>query len=120
MSGRVPVRGNKRTITLLRWVGSFSATTLFGAVIAGQFVAKDPGVRTGSVDAGQALTSLSQSPGGYNFFTDGQTRFQEVDDVSHGLGPRFNTNSCASCHSQPAVGGSSPSATVFPFLGPNP
>jgi len=121
MSGRMLVhRRDKRTITLLRWLGSFSATIFFGSVIAGQFVAKDPGVRTGSIDVGQPLTSLSQSPGGYNFFNDGQTRFQEVDDVSHGLGPRFNTNSCASCHSQPAVGGSSPSAMVFPFVGPNP
>lgn len=121
MSGNLPVLGkSNRTITLLRWLGSFSATILFGAAIAAQFVATDPGVRTGSVDAGQPLTSLSQSPGGYDFFSDGQSRFQEVDDVSHGLGPRFNTNSCASCHSQPAVGGSSPSATVFPFVGPNP
>src|ERR1043166_1424694 len=121
MSGRMLVhRRNKRTITLLRWLGSFSATIFFGSVIAGQFVAKDPGVRAGSIAAGQPLTSLSQSPGGYDFFNDGQTRFQEVDDVSHGLGPRFNTNSCASCHSQPAVGGSSPSAMVFPFVGPNP
>ena len=27
---------------------------------------------------------------------------------SNGLGPRFNSNSCASCHAQPAVGGTSP------------
>jgi len=27
---------------------------------------------------------------------------------------------CSSCHSQPSVGGTSPSATVFPFVGPNP
>jgi len=42
------------------------------------------------------------------------TRFQEVDSVSgtiepgSGLGPTFNGNSCAMCHAQPAVGGSSP------------
>jgi CxxC motif-containing protein (DUF1111 family) len=42
-------------------------------------------------------------------FTDGQTRFQAVEAVSpNGLGPRFNSNSCSSCHLQPAVGGSSP------------
>ena len=28
--------------------------------------------------------------------------------ANNGLGPRFNSNQCASCHSQPAVGGSSP------------
>jgi len=26
----------------------------------------------------------------------------------HGLGPRFNADSCAACHSQPAIGGTSP------------
>lgn len=92
----------------------------FAAAIAAQFVASDPGVRAGGVDAGQPVASLSQTTGGYNFFNDGLARFQEVDDVAHGLGPRFNTNSCTSCHAQPAVGGSSPSATVYPFIGPNP
>jgi CxxC motif-containing protein (DUF1111 family) len=37
-----------------------------------------------------------------------QGRFQEVEGVANGLGPRFNSTSCSSCHSQPAVGGSSP------------
>src|SRR5262249_47642039 len=42
-------------------------------------------------------------------------RFSEVDSVSGtieegtGLGPRYNSRSCAFCHAQPAVGGSSPS-----------
>jgi CxxC motif-containing protein (DUF1111 family) len=42
-------------------------------------------------------------------------RFKEVDSVSGtieagiGLGPRFNSRSCAFCHAQPAIGGSSPS-----------
>ncbi len=47
------------------------------------------------------------------FFDDGLDRFQEVDNVSGGtagtgLGPRFNFNQCAACHSQPTFGGSSP------------
>jgi CxxC motif-containing protein (DUF1111 family) len=42
-------------------------------------------------------------------FQAGVQRFQTVDSVSTGLGPRFNLNSCGSCHSQPARGGSSPS-----------
>jgi len=49
-------------------------------------------------------------------FTEGRTRFQELDSVSgtepgvtgSGLGPRFNSNSCASCHAYPVIGGSSP------------
>jgi CxxC motif-containing protein (DUF1111 family) len=46
-------------------------------------------------------------------------RFQEIDSVSgtvgnesgDGLGPAFNGNSCAMCHAQPAVLGSSPGLT---------
>jgi len=42
-------------------------------------------------------------------FLDGQTAFQEVEDVpNNGLGPRFNSNSCSSCHAFPAIGGTSP------------
>jgi len=33
-----------------------------------------------------------------------------VDVRGGGLGPRFNSNSCASCHAQPVTGGSSPAA----------
>src|SRR5271163_2486879 len=40
--------------------------------------------------------------------------------VNNGLGPRFNTNQCASCHAQPNVGGTSPSISAFPFIGMNP
>jgi CxxC motif-containing protein (DUF1111 family) len=42
------------------------------------------------------------------FFEAGLATFVEVDQVADGLGPRFNSNACASCHDQPAVGGSSP------------
>ncbi|HEX8782995.1 MAG TPA: di-heme oxidoredictase family protein, partial [Steroidobacteraceae bacterium] len=46
------------------------------------------------------------------YFKDGVTRFQVVEVVSggtnNGLGPRFNSNQCSSCHQQPFVGGSSP------------
>jgi CxxC motif-containing protein (DUF1111 family) len=57
-------------------------------------------------------------------------RFQEVDSVSGtlvdgpnggaGLGPTFNGNSCAQCHSQPSVGGTSPGLTSPQFPVPNP
>jgi CxxC motif-containing protein (DUF1111 family) len=46
------------------------------------------------------------------FFQDGISRFAEIEVVSgganNGLGPRFNSNQCLSCHAQPAPGGSSP------------
>jgi len=80
--------------------------------------AKDPGVRAGSVNAGTPLPSLSAAQ--LQFFQDGQNRFQEVDQVANGLGPTFNSNSCSSCHAQPAVGGSSPSTSQYPNIGPNP
>src|SRR5207237_4879751 len=31
-----------------------------------------------------------------------------ADEEGKGLGPTFNTNSCAACHAQPDVGGTSP------------
>jgi CxxC motif-containing protein (DUF1111 family) len=86
--------------------------------------AHDPGVRTGGIDAGQPFATLAQTPGASEFFTNGQGRFEEIEVVqggaNNGLGPRFNSNQCASCHAQPAVGGTSPSASVYPFLGANP
>ena len=68
----------------------------------------DPGPRAGAAGAGGAIAGLSGSQGSY--FTSGQSVFQEVEGVANGLGPRFNSTSCSSCHSQPAVGGSSPSS----------
>jgi CxxC motif-containing protein (DUF1111 family) len=87
----------------------------------------DPGVRAGAVGAGQALSTVAQTPGASEYFSAGLDRFQEVEVVTSsdpnahtGLGPRFNSNQCSSCHSQPAIGGSSPSASVFPHVGMNP
>jgi CxxC motif-containing protein (DUF1111 family) len=80
--------------------------------------ATDPGVRAGGVTVGVPLSTLTSNQ--LQFFQDGQTRFQAVDTVATGLGPAFNSNSCASCHAQPAEGGSSPSSTQYPNLGPNP
>ncbi len=46
------------------------------------------------------------------FFADGLARFAQVEAVTgtnnSGLGPRFNSNQCLSCHSQPGPGGTSP------------
>jgi CxxC motif-containing protein (DUF1111 family) len=77
----------------------------------------DPGPRSGAAGAGGAFTTLNANE--LNFFTQALARFQEVDSVSGtisgedglGLGPTFNGNSCAMCHAQPAIGGSSPGLT---------
>jgi len=93
-------------------------------VHAGGSEAHDPGVRTDAVDAGQPLPNLAQTPGATEFFTNGQGRFSDVEVVkggaNNGLGPRFNSNQCSSCHAQPASGGTSPSTSVYPNIGPNP
>lgn len=73
--------------------------------------AKDPGVRTAAAGAGTPLSTLSADELAY--FQDGQARFIQTDAVggaNPGLGPTFNSNSCGSCHSQPATGGTSPSS----------
>jgi len=88
--------------------------------------ASDPGVRAGDVQVGAPLPGLSA--GELQFFQDGLARFIQVDSVTGtlsgepgtGLGPAFNSNSCGSCHAQPAIGGSSPSTTQYPNIGPNP
>src|SRR5215469_1725303 len=84
----------------------------------------DPGVRsTTGVNAGQPLASVSAVPADLTFFQNGLSQFTERQTVTGnnpGLGPRFNLDSCGGCHSQPAPGGTSPSANVFPNIGPNP
>jgi hypothetical protein len=103
---------------------AFLLAVSFATVTLGQHSPQDPGVRGGTVNSGQPLSSISQTPGAPDFFANGLLRFQEIESVqggaNNGLGPRFNSNQCSSCHSQPAVGGTSPSATVFPSIGPNP
>jgi CxxC motif-containing protein (DUF1111 family) len=81
-------------------------------VTQGQSAVRDPGVRAGGTDAGGPIPGLNA--GEANFFARGLDRFNEIESVSggiepgNGLGPRFNSNQCASCHLQPAVGGTSP------------
>jgi CxxC motif-containing protein (DUF1111 family) len=68
----------------------------------------DPGPRQGKPGAGGPILGLT--PGESYFFTNvGTPTFNETENVAKGLGPRFNLDSCAGCHNQPAVGGSSPS-----------
>jgi CxxC motif-containing protein (DUF1111 family) len=69
----------------------------------------DPGPRGGPSAAGGPVAGLSSSL--LAAFNAGSVSFQEVEDVrTDGLGPRFNSNSCFSCHSQPAGGGTSPAS----------
>jgi len=82
------------------------------------FCQTDPGPRAGAPGAGGPLASVAaDNPSTIlSFFNDGKDRFEEIDSVSgaitgedgFGLGPRYNSRSCAACHAEPATGGSSP------------
>jgi CxxC motif-containing protein (DUF1111 family) len=92
--------------------------TIFTLLLLGSALAQtDPGVRGGAAAAGGPLASVAANnpAGSLTFFNTALDTFGEVDSVSgtieagSGLGPRFNSRSCAFCHAQPATGGSSPS-----------
>src|SRR3989441_8885953 len=77
------------------------------------FAARDPGVRTGPAGAGDKLFGLTDLE--QQLFGVGLEAFEEVQSVQGtipqteaGLGPRFNLDSCAGCHAQPAIGGTRP------------
>ena len=104
------MRGNSSLISLLFLV---SVLFLSVKVQSGGFTAKDPGVRIGGNGAGGMLPGLT--PIQQKAFAISREVFQEVASVSGtipdteaGLGPRFNLDSCAGCHAQPDIGGTSP------------
>src|SRR5207302_9066679 len=70
----------------------------------------DPGVRCGAPGAGTALEGLTADEAA--LCQNGLAKFLDIASVTggpnNGLGPRFNSNQCLSCHSQPSVGGTSP------------
>jgi hypothetical protein len=86
----------------------------------------DPGPRVGAAGAGGPYPTLS--PAEVDLFNQMIARFQEVQSVSGniageddgGLGPTFNGNSCAMCHAQPFVGGTSPGLASPQNPVPNP
>ena len=75
----------------------------------------DPGVRGGPPGAGNWFTNLTaQEQEEFQILFSNFVEQNEVttggggDVLRTGLGPRFDSNSCNSCHAYPAVGGSSP------------
>jgi CxxC motif-containing protein (DUF1111 family) len=97
-------------ITFNALVAAVLATS--GVRLSGQTpkMPADPGVRGGPAGSGGPLKGLTKDETA--FFQDGLARFGEIEVVTggknNGLGPRFNSNQCLSCHAQPAPGGSSP------------
>src|SRR5215208_5052071 len=98
-----------------RWRRGFALALFFLVPIARPLAASDPGVRGGTPDSGSPLRGLTVEQ--LQFFDVALDEFTEIQSVQGeaffpnteaGLGPRFNLNSCAGCHAQPAVGGTSP------------
>lgn len=88
---------------------------------------QDPGPRGGAASAGGPFSGLNGNE--QTLFNQAKDRhFVEVNSVSgtipgeesKGLGPTFNGNSCAQCHAQPTVGGSSPGLSSPQNPVPNP
>ncbi|MGH9821725.1 MAG: di-heme oxidoredictase family protein [Blastocatellia bacterium] len=106
----------------------YAVCTLFilacAGVLSAQSTVKDPGPRPGPAGAGGPFAGLNANEKAV--FAGAKDNFQEVDSVSgtieagHGLGPTFNGNSCAQCHSQPDVGGTSPAPFSPQVPQPNP
>src|SRR5258708_7626281 len=114
---RVPQPTEVTVITFRGWVCASAGVVVIAALslsvgACGQSKPGpiDPGVRGGASGAGGPLKGLTADETAY--FLDGQARFAEVESVTkganNGLGPRFNSNQCMSCHAQPEEGGSSP------------
>jgi mono/diheme cytochrome c family protein len=84
------------------------------ASVFGESVPLDPGVRGGAAGAGGPISGLTGDQVNLFRFVTGE--FTQLHSVSgnmqgekgNGLGPGYNANGCGSCHSAPAVGGSSP------------
>ncbi|HMK30510.1 MAG TPA: di-heme oxidoredictase family protein [Terriglobales bacterium] len=97
---------------------SFTLVVGFGLVsmlgLRAAYAQQDPGPRAGAAAAGGNYPTLNTSE--QAMFTKAMQTFMEVDSVKGtlqgeggtGLGPTFNGNSCAQCHAQPAMGGTSP------------
>ena len=109
--GKSPVQSSKNILQS----GLLVVTMLFAGMAYAQ---TDPGPRGGTAGAGGTLPGLTTNQS-INF-NNAKAVFAEVDSVKGqiagedgvGLGPTFNGNSCAQCHLEPSIGGSSPGLTI--------
>ena len=116
-------RSNK-SIVVTRIAGF--CLVLAGAALAYADEPVDPGPRAGDVGAGGPYPTLNDDERA--FFNAALDVFKEVDSVSgnmpgergKGLGATFNSNSCASCHAEPAALGSSPHPDLGQVRADNP
>ena len=123
-SGEAPATPNRREV--------FAACFVFRFACSGQRLPSKGQRQSGKLGPGpdergsgvagnpiQGLTSQQLA-----FFQNGLSQFNEEEGVAlpspgnGGLGPAFNSDSCGSCHSQPAPGGTSPNRkSPIPMLG---
>src|SRR5262245_17937908 len=84
------------------------ALSLIGVsqALQAQSRASDPGLRGGPAGAGGPIAGLTAQE--QEMFKVGKDDFSSEEEVGDGVGPRFNFVACAGCHSQPAIGGTSP------------
>ena len=101
---------------------AFAFVFVAGLMAAGN-TPTDPGPRAGNAGAGGRIANLAVKEA--KFFDTGLDEFEEVqtvtgsaEDTEEGLGPRFNSNSCVSCHAHPAAGGTSPPTNPQVTAGP--
>jgi CxxC motif-containing protein (DUF1111 family) len=106
------MRSGHSLASCLSWAALAAAASLSALAAANP---TDPGVRSAPTDNGPPVPLSGLGVDELAFFDDGLVRFNTVEVVSgalpnqgNGLGPRFNSTSCGSCHFQPYVGGSSP------------
>src|SRR5213596_1191085 len=106
----------ERKRNFFRWAhGTVSVLVFSLALGSGMLLAQsDPGVRGGAAGAGGQIAGLTVKEGkfsdaGLDAFTEVQSVQGTIAGTEQGLGPRFNLDSCGGCHSQPAIGGTSPS-----------
>ena len=111
-----------RRCSVLMMLGAF-AFVFVTVLTAANNNPTDPGPRVGNAGAGGAMANLTVKEA--KFFDAGLDEFEEVQSVTgsvanteEGLGPRFNSNSCVSCHAHPAVGGTSPPINPQMTVGP--
>ena len=99
MNSHVSKTATAVVMSLLSWA------TLSAAANA---AATDPGLRAASTTDtfGNPVNGLTTDQ--TTLFFNGQASFKELEQVTDGLGPRFNLDSCVGCHAFPTHGGSSP------------
>jgi CxxC motif-containing protein (DUF1111 family) len=118
-------RSTAKTFALI-FEFSILALSILTIVLYAQksYAQKDPGPRAGAPGAGFPYPTLKPSEillysHAFLHFVKPVSVFGTLEK-GKGLGPSFNGNSCAMCHAQPSIGGSSPGLTSPEEPHPNP